>query len=98
MRLRTAILAMTCAAACSADTLTLRDGHVVHGTYMGGTARTIKLQVDDAIKTYDVTDVSTLQFTPPAPSASAPVPPQRGQSGAAGVAPPKDSVHSRDRL
>jgi hypothetical protein len=53
-----------------ADTLTLRDGQVVQGTYMGGTARTVKMQVDDAVKTYDVTDIATLQFTSPAPTAS----------------------------
>jgi hypothetical protein len=71
MRLRTAILALACATACLADTLTLRDGQVVQGTYMGGTARTVKMQVDDTVKTYDVTDIATLQFTPPAPTASA---------------------------
>jgi hypothetical protein len=71
MRLRTAILALACAAACRADTLTLRNGQVVQGTYMGGTARTVKMQVDDTVKTYDVTDIATLQFTPPAPTASA---------------------------
>jgi hypothetical protein len=71
MRLRTAILALACAAACRADTLTLRSGQVVQGTYMGGTARTVKMQVDDTVKTYDVTDIATLQFTPPAPTASA---------------------------
>jgi hypothetical protein len=38
---------------------------------MGGTARTVKMQVDDTVKTYDVTDIATLQFTPPAPTASA---------------------------
>ena len=70
MRFGTAILALACATACLADTLTLRDGRVVQGTYMGGTARTIKIQVDDTMKTYDVTDVATLQFTAPAPTAS----------------------------
>src|ERR1019366_5937295 len=68
MRLRTAILALACAAACMADSLTLRNGQVVQGIYMGGTARTVKMQVDDTVKTYDVTDVATLQFTPPAPA------------------------------
>jgi len=85
MRFRTEItalplalpLALVCAAACLADTLTLRSGQVVQGTYMGGTARTIKMQVADTVKTYDVTDVSTLQFTPPAPTASAPGPDTR---------------------
>ena len=63
MRLRTAILALACATACLADTLTLRNGQVVQGTYMGGTARTVKMQVDDTVKTYDVTDIASLQFT-----------------------------------
>jgi hypothetical protein len=53
-----------------ADTLILRNGQVVQGTYMGGTARTVKMQVDDTVKTYDVTDVATLQFTAPATAAN----------------------------
>jgi hypothetical protein len=72
MRLSIVILGLACAAAGWADTLTLRDGQVVQGTYMGGTARTVKMQVDDTVKTYDVTDIATLQFTPPAPAVSAP--------------------------
>jgi|SRR5580698_6975305 hypothetical protein len=84
MRLRTTILALAlalaCAAACRPDTLTLRNGQIVQGTYMGGTARTVKMQVNDDVKTYDVTDIATLQFTPPATAASA--------------TPPAGSVHS----
>lgn len=95
MRLRPAILAfplaLACATACRADTLTLRDGQVVQGTYMGGTARTIKIQVDDTIKTYDVTDVATLQFTPPAPAASATLAPRHQHAGAAVRKAPGDS-------
>jgi len=98
MRFGTAILALACAAACPADSLTLRDGQVVQGTYMGGTARTIKIQVDDSMKTYDVTDVATLQFTPPAPTASAPVLPRRGQAGATGGAVRKAPGDSREGL
>jgi hypothetical protein len=79
---------MACAVACPADTLTLRNGQVVQGTYMGGTARTVKMQVDDTVKTYDVTDIATLQFTPPAPAASATVPPGHRQPGAAGAGAP----------
>jgi protein-disulfide isomerase len=66
MHFSSAILALACATAGLADTLTLRDGHVVQGTYMGGTARTIKMQIEDAVKTYDVTDTTSLQFTAPA--------------------------------
>jgi hypothetical protein len=72
---------MACAAACLADTLTLRNGQVIQGTYMGGTARTVKMQVDDTAKTYDVADIATLQFTPPAPPASATIPPGRRHAG-----------------
>jgi len=76
-------LALACAAACLADTLTLRNGQVVQGTYMGGTARTVKMQVDDTVKTYDVTDIATLQFTPPSPTASATLPPGHRRAGTA---------------
>ncbi|MGO4879316.1 MAG: hypothetical protein ACLP59_00670 [Bryobacteraceae bacterium] len=71
MRLVMAILTVACAAACWADSLTLRNGQVIQGTYMGGTARTVKMQVNDTVKTYDVTDIASLQFTAPAPTASA---------------------------
>jgi hypothetical protein len=89
MRLSTAILMLACATACLADTLTLRNGQVVQGTYMGGTARTVKMQVDDTVKTYDVTDIATLQFTPPAPTASA----ARPAGGAAHKAPAASTDH-----
>ena len=49
----------------------LRNGQVVQGTYMGGTARTIKMQVQDEVKTFDVVDVASLQFTAPAKPAAA---------------------------
>jgi hypothetical protein len=97
MRLRTAILALACVTACLADTLTLRDGKVVHGTYMGGTARTVKMQVDDTVKTYDVTDIATLQFTAPAPAASA-VPPSGTHSGQAGLAMRKVASRPPERI
>jgi hypothetical protein len=80
---------MACAAACLADTLTLRNGQVVQGTYMGGTARTVKMQVDDTAKTYDVTDIATLQFTPPGPTASATLAPGHRRPGTTGAAAPK---------
>lgn len=93
MRLSTVILGLACAAAGWADTLTLRDGQVVQGTYMGGTARTVKMQVDDTVKTYDVTEIATLQFTPPAAAASAPS--ARPQQHAAAQ---KAATDSRERL
>ena len=94
MRLSTVILGLACAGAGWADTLTLRDGQVVQGTYMGGTARTVKMQVDDTVKTYDVTEIATLQFTPPAATASAPSSRPRQHAAAA----QKASSDSRERL
>ncbi|HTT66241.1 MAG TPA: hypothetical protein VMG35_30530 [Bryobacteraceae bacterium] len=85
MHLRTAILALAWATACLADTLTLRSGQVIQGTYMGGTARTVKMQQDDTVKSYDVTDIATLQFTPPAPKASTSPAPAHRDSGSAGA-------------
>ena len=38
----------------SADTLTLRSGEVVEGTYLGGTAREIRMDLNGAIRTYDI--------------------------------------------
>jgi hypothetical protein len=64
---------------------------------MGGTARTVKMQVDDTVKTYDVTDVATLQFTPPAPTAATPHPPAGGHA-AARAAVPKAPVDSPQRI
>ena len=77
MRLATLCLVLAFAAAGFADTLTLRSGQVVNGTYLGGTARTIKMEVGDAIQTFDVSDVSGLTFTAPAsqPDAPPPAPP-----------------------
>jgi hypothetical protein len=71
MRLLMAVFALACASTGFADTLTLRSGQVVEGTYLGGTARTIKMEVGDAIRTFDVTDIATLQFTAAAAQAAA---------------------------
>jgi len=70
MRLGVVILGLACATASLADTLVLRNGQTVHGTYLGGTDRTIRMQVEDAAKTFDVTDVAGLQFTAPATTSS----------------------------
>lgn len=77
---------MACVAAGRADTLTLRSGQVVQGTYQGGTARTVRMQIEDSVKTYDVTDIASLQFTPPAPAAAtAPTPEKTRKAAAAPV-------------
>jgi hypothetical protein len=45
-----------------ADTITLKNGRVINGTYLGGTARQVKVEVGDRIETLDVSDVSRIEF------------------------------------
>ena len=74
MRLWHVLLALALTGAGFADTLTLRSGRVVNGTYLGGNARQVRMEVQDRIETFDVSDVSSLQFSAAAPAASAPAP------------------------
>jgi hypothetical protein len=60
--------------AVSADTLTLRDGKTVEGSYLGGSARQIRMAVGDEIRTFDVSDVQSLRFEGAATAAKAAVP------------------------
>jgi hypothetical protein len=89
-----AALALTvlCATA-SADTLTLKDGRVIHGRYIGGTADTIEMEVDGQVETFDMANVQSLSrdsapppkpvAPPPAPAAAVPppVPAPRPEAG-----------------
>jgi hypothetical protein len=61
-----------------ADTLTLRNGRVVNGSYLGGDSRQVKMAVGDKVETYAVADVTRLEFGSLATSDAttpAPVPP-----------------------
>ena len=58
-----------------ADTVTLRDGRVIQGTYLGGTARQVRVDAGNQIQTVDVDDISRIEFSAPAPTAAAPPPP-----------------------
>ena len=63
MRLhRLAILGVAIAVLSYADTLTLRNGRVVHGDYIGGDARHVRFTVGDRVETYSVDDIDNLQF------------------------------------
>ena len=46
----------------SADTLTLKDGSTVNGTFLGGNARQIRMEVGENIQTFDIERVSSIQF------------------------------------
>jgi hypothetical protein len=79
---------------CSADTLTLRNGRVITGQYVGGDARHIRMAIGDHVDTFNVEDVGDLEFSgsatpaavqPPAqppvqPPDQPPPPPDQGQN------------------
>jgi hypothetical protein len=46
----------------AADTLTLKSGRVVNGTYLGGTPRQVRMEVADKIETFEVGEVSSIKF------------------------------------
>lgn len=58
-----------------ADTVTLRNGRVVQGTYLGGTARQVRIDGGDQIQTLDVDDITRIEFSAPAATQPAPPPP-----------------------
>ncbi|HLX42386.1 MAG TPA: hypothetical protein VKR43_03085 [Bryobacteraceae bacterium] len=56
-----------------ADTITLRDGRAVNGSYLGGDSRSVRVAVGDRVDTYRVEEISTIVFGDPTPPA--PIPP-----------------------
>lgn len=71
-----------CAAAglARADSLYLRDGQTIQGTFLGGTSRQLRLEVNGEVRNYDVSLVQSLTFSDPADNppprmTSAPPPP-----------------------
>jgi len=54
------------------DTITLKNGQVVNGTYLGGTARQVRIDLGDHIQTFDVSDIVRIEFTAPAPQPAPP--------------------------
>jgi hypothetical protein len=59
--------------ACSAlaDTLVLKNGNTITGTYLGGDSRTIRMTVGDRVESYSVGDVASVSFGSDAPAPAA---------------------------
>ncbi len=94
---RTAILICSAAALfsieLSADVLTLRTGETITGTYLGGNARQVRMDLNGDTRTYDIAQVQSVIFTDqsyPAVPQSAPLPPR------AEAYPPPDRDRQRD--
>ncbi len=77
MRL-TATLTLLVGAAglASADTIALRNGEVIQGTYLGGNARQVRMDVNGNIQNFDIAQVQAISFSdsgspqPPPPQAA----------------------------
>jgi len=63
--MRVAVFLLFPAILLAADTLVLRSGPPVTGTYAGGDARSIRFIVGDQAKVFPVSDVVSVQFDSP---------------------------------
>jgi hypothetical protein len=61
MRFSIALALVLCAAAY-ADVITLKNGRVVNGTYLGGDARQVKIAEGDQVETFQVSDIARIEF------------------------------------
>ena len=68
MRLIHLAIALALATAGFADTVTLKSGRVIHGTYLGGTARQLRVDTGDRVENLDVGDVVRIEFGDFAPA------------------------------
>jgi hypothetical protein len=77
MRLIYAGIVFACATLGFADTITLKNGTVIHGTYLGGTARSVRVDDGTSVQTLDIFDVSKIEFGSNAPAIRNPRPIER---------------------
>jgi hypothetical protein len=69
-------LAGVAAIAASADTVVLKSGETIQGTFLGGTARQIRVDLGGDVRTFDIDRVQSINFDPGfSNSAPAPQPP-----------------------
>lgn len=90
------VLAGALASFAFADTLNLRDGRAINGTYLGGSARDIRMEVGDGIQTFAIDQVVSLQFRGN-PTAEAPPPPREAPRDRPTVFRPDPSSQSYSR-
>ena len=61
MRFTMALALVLCTAAY-ADVITLKNGRVVNGTYLGGDSRQVKIAEGDQVETFQVSDIARIEF------------------------------------
>jgi len=62
MRLACAGILLSLASLCFADTITLKNGRVIEGTYLGGTARTVRVDDGVNVRTLEVSEIQRIDF------------------------------------
>jgi hypothetical protein len=72
MRLLHVAIVTVLATAAFGDTFTLKNGQVVNGTYLGGTARQVRVDLGDQVRTLDVDDIVRIEFSGSAQPAAPP--------------------------
>lgn len=94
-----AVLGLLLASAALADTLELKDGRVLQGRYLGGTAAVLRFEVNGEVQTFNVTQVVAVTFTGPSAASAPPAPEQPPAPPAAEVSPSAaPAVQSRDTM
>ena len=90
------VLAFLFAAATIAcgDSLVLRNGSTVLGTFLGGDNRSIRFATGNQVNTYNLTDIASITFSAPPPATSAPAPTNAPPPDAA---PPTDTANAADQ-
>jgi hypothetical protein len=78
MRLLRIGMVLAVATAGFADIITFKNGQMVNGTYLGGTARQVRVDTGDQVQAFDVSDIARIEFSadPPQPAPTPPPPPQ----------------------
>jgi hypothetical protein len=89
LKLLLATLATTAACLTQADVLELKNGSILNGKYVGGTATTVRFEAFGSVQVLPTSDIITLTFTSTGSSAAAPAatPPPANQAPPAALAP-----------
>jgi hypothetical protein len=74
--LRIGISLMITLSAMAADSVTLKDGRVVSGTYLGGSARGVNIYAADGVRSLNVADIDSIHFGGPQQQSSPSAPPR----------------------
>lgn len=99
MRLTIALALVLCAAGY-ADVITLKNGRVVNGTYLGGDSRQVKVAEGDQVETFQVSEIVKIVFGNGDADVQAPSnrPVLRRAPGSSDNAPPPDYNDGRPTL